>query len=181
MNGMNLLPEELRSRPSGRGEKSPAFRLLIGTALLLAVGYAFLTVQITRLEARIEAGCARLDTLTAPSGTMEGIPETAELSGERRLIQGVVDSLDQCVPPEVIVTGLKVVGNGDALTAEGRLTLSPPPEMVEITGVSASGRSIGRLVTALEHAGRYSAVELSSLSRREDGEFAFTVLGRLSI
>lgn len=181
MNRMNLLPGDLRPQYGHRVRESPAFRLLLAAALMLAVGYAYLTAEIPRLEARIEAGCARIDALTVPLGGMEEMPEVAVPGAQRRLIQDVVDRLDKCVPPEVTLTGLKVAADTDALSSEGQAMLASPPEKVEITGVSESGRAIGYLLIALERSGQYATVELSSLNRREDGEFAFTVQGRLSI
>ncbi len=179
MNRMNLLPEDLRPQNGHRVRESPAFRLLLAAALLLAVGYAYLTVEIPRLEDRIEAGCARIDALTLAPGGMEEMSGVAVPGAQRRLIRDVVDRLDECVPPDVTLIGLKVAADTDVLSSEKAMPASPP-ERVEITGVSGSGRAIGDLLVALERSGLYATVELSNLDRREDGEFAFTIQGRLS-
>lgn len=181
MNNMNLLPEDLRPQRGCRGRRSPAFGLLIGAALLVAAGYAYLTVEITRLEARIETGRTRVEALAASNEPPAAVSDAAGTGSEQRLVREVVDRLDQCVPPEVALTGLRFFNDAEVPAAGQPSMLAPVPEMVEITGVSATGQAIGDFLTALGYSGPYADVELSSLSRREDGEFAFTVLGRLSL
>lgn len=179
MNRMNLLPPDLRPGYGRSRHEPPGFRLLALLALLAVAAGAYLTMETARLQAYIEEGCARLDILAvsaAPAGSGAAVPGMV-----RPLIPGGLEPLDGCVPPEVRLTGLKFYAGAGTPEPDGPPALTPPADRMEITGVAASGQAVGYLLTALEQAGPYTDVELGSLNRQEDGEFAFTILGRLSL
>ncbi|RJX18714.1 MAG: hypothetical protein C4575_10170 [Desulforudis sp.] len=192
MNGMNLLPRDLRyPSTTGAGAFLAGRLLLYGFLLFLCAGI-YLSIEARQLENEVSMGLERMNALMESLGEIEEtVPDAVQQPGEPAQAPGsageswpihaLLDGLDDSIPSDVWLTTLTVSATSRSGIADVSAGIpSERPELIRIEGLCETVASIGLILGALENSGHYRLVELENFYRQEDGDIAFTVLAWLS-